>query len=82
MFLSSRSLATQDFQAYDVYENDSKLAFLVRTFTDFHRAFARDKQTPWLHRGLYKDNMPPSILQAFTTSVMYASRTDANKSWV
>lgn len=50
--------------------------------TSFHQVFAQDKQTSWLHRFLYKDNMPDSILQAFTTSVIYANRTKANKAWV
>ena len=65
-----------------MYENDSKVAFLVRTMSGFHETFSRDKQTSWLHRYLYKDNMPHTILQAFTTCVMYANRTKANKPWV
>jgi len=55
---------------------------VVNYMTNFHAIFARDRQTPCIHRHLYKDNMPQSIHKAFMAAVMYANRTTANKAWV
>jgi hypothetical protein len=82
LFSLLADVCAQEFQAWQLYEHSSKVSFLVRTMTSFHEEFAKSKQTPWLHRYLYKDKMPHTILQAFTTCVMYAGCTRANKTWV
>ncbi|KAK9775011.1 putative Aldo-keto reductase [Seiridium cardinale] len=56
------------------------------TRTDYskmnHICFARESCTPFLHRHLYKDNMPHWILQAFSMSVLYAHKNDSNRGMV
>lgn len=76
------NLSYQDFEVWNLYEPNSKASYLIRILSNFPDDFARTKQTPWLHRNLYENAMPHTILTAFTTCVMYVNRTKANKAWV
>ncbi|KAI0136664.1 hypothetical protein BJ170DRAFT_24302 [Xylariales sp. AK1849] len=44
--------------------------------------FARQNCTPFLHRQLYKDNMPRWVLQAFSTCMLYTNRTGGNRGMI
>lgn len=43
---------------------------------------ARKNQTPFLHPRLYKDNLPISMANAFTSCVLYANKTPTNEAVV
>ena len=45
---------------------------------DFATDMATRNATPFLHRYLYRDYTPQSILACFATSMLYANRTPAN----
>lgn len=54
----------------------------MSVFKRFHVHFAHNSCTLYIHRYLYKDNMPRWVLQAFTTCLLYSNQTDANRAIV
>ena len=56
--------------------------FIIQSLKSYPTAFAKDNCTPWLHRYLYKDQMPSSIRSCFTASTLYSNMTGSNKTSV
>lgn len=48
----------------------------------FTNNVATHNATPFLHRYLYREHAPQCILSCFSTSVLYANRTEANTAMV
>lgn len=71
------------FQPWHIYEPGNRLGFLVSYFTDLHTTFAQTKETPFLHRDLYRSlpSTPRPLIAAYTALSAYAGRTGANKAW-
>ncbi|KAM0247232.1 hypothetical protein ACHAQJ_009940 [Trichoderma viride] len=44
----------------------------------FTSHIATHNATPFMHRYLYKDHMPPYILKGFSTNMLYITRTQTN----
>lgn len=49
---------------------------------DFQCTLAHDNRTIFLHPDLYKNSMPTSMINAFSTSVLYSNRTPATQATV
>lgn len=47
-----------------------------------HVKFAQDSCTLYIHRYLYKDNMPRCMLQAFTMCLLYTNQTESNRAMI
>jgi hypothetical protein len=56
--------------------------FIVQNLKGYLSTFAKDNHTPWMHRYLYKDQMPSSIQSCFTVSALYTNMTSSNKTSV
>jgi hypothetical protein len=56
--------------------------FIVQSLKSYPSTFAKDNCTPWMHRSLYKDQMPSSIRSCFTVSTLYSNMTNSNKASV
>ena len=56
--------------------------FIVESLKSYPGTFARDNCTPWMHRYLYKDQIPSSIQSCFTVSTLYSNITSSNKTSV
>ena len=56
--------------------------FIVQSLKSYPSTFANDSHTPWMHRYLYKDQMPSSIQSCFTVSALYSNMTSRNKTLV
>ncbi|KAI1859041.1 hypothetical protein JX265_010518 [Neoarthrinium moseri] len=65
-----------------LYDPKSSLYYITNRVKEFTAEMARTSATPFLHRCLYKDYTPQCMLSCFTTSVLYANRTPANKPMV
>ncbi|KAH8597060.1 hypothetical protein B0O99DRAFT_593341 [Bisporella sp. PMI_857] len=65
-----------------VYDPNTKVHFIVQTLKGYPCTFAKDSHTPWMHRYLYKDQMPSSIRSCFTVSALYTNMTSSNKTSV
>lgn len=72
-----------DFQPWQIHEPDSRIGYMVSYLTNMHTTFAQTKQTPFLHRHLYRGihATPRPLLAAYTAISAYAGRTNANKGW-
>ncbi|KAF4832708.1 Transcription factor gsfR2 [Colletotrichum siamense] len=72
-----------DFQPWQIHEPDSRIGYMVSYLTNMHTTFAQTKQTPFLHRHLYRGihATPRPLLAAYTAISAYAGRTSANKGW-
>lgn len=59
------------------------MGFLVSYFTNLHTTFIQTKETPFLHRHLYRGltSTPRPLVAAYTALSTYAGRTDTNKGW-
>lgn len=71
------------FQPWHIYEPGNRLGFLVSYFANLHTTFAQTKETPFLHRDLYRSlpSTPRPLIAAYTALSAYAGRTRANKAW-
>ncbi|KAK1987108.1 hypothetical protein LZ30DRAFT_215860 [Colletotrichum cereale] len=71
------------FKPWQVHEPSSRVGYLVGVVKNMHVTFAQTKQTPFLHRHLYRGTRetPRPLLAAYTAISAYAGRTDANKDW-
>ncbi|KAI0203858.1 hypothetical protein F4808DRAFT_457564 [Astrocystis sublimbata] len=71
-----------DFQPWQLADPSSKAAFTINVLKQLHVKFARNSCTLYMHRYLYKDKMPRSILQAFSMCLLYINQTEANRAMV
>ncbi|KAM0528319.1 hypothetical protein ACHAPS_001734 [Verticillium nonalfalfae] len=62
-------------------EGGSRIGFVISSFKDFPILLARERETPFLHRHLYRAQTPRAMLTAYSVATAYANRTDANKAW-
>ncbi|KAK1990416.1 hypothetical protein LX36DRAFT_686031 [Colletotrichum falcatum] len=71
------------FKPWQIHEPSSRVGYLVGVFKNMHVTFAQTKQTPFLHRHLYRGTRetPRPLLVAYTAISAYAGRTEANKDW-
>ncbi|KAK6063942.1 hypothetical protein SCUP234_13205 [Seiridium cupressi] len=69
-------------EPWQLYDPNTQVAFGLKAMTSLVPQFARESCTPFLHRHLYKDNMPHWILQAFSMSVLYTHNNDSNRGMV
>ncbi|KAK2006900.1 hypothetical protein LZ32DRAFT_632630 [Colletotrichum eremochloae] len=71
------------FKPWEIHEPSSRVGYLVGVVKNIHVTFAQTKQTPFLHRHLYRgtNNMPRPLLVAYTAISAYIGRTEANKDW-
>jgi hypothetical protein len=65
-----------------VYDPNTKVYFIVQILKGYPVTFAKDNHTPWMHRYLYNEKMPPSIESCFTVSTLYSNMTSSNKTSV
>lgn len=70
------------YEPWQVYDPNTKVHFIVQSLKGYPGTFATDNRTPWMHRYLYKDQMPASIRSCFTVSALYSSMTSSNKTSV
>jgi hypothetical protein len=56
--------------------------FIVQSLRGYPGIFAKDNYTPWMHRYLYKDQMPYSMRSCFAVSGLYSNMTSSNKTSV
>ncbi|KAI8949641.1 hypothetical protein F4801DRAFT_590918 [Xylaria longipes] len=71
-----------DYAPWQLADPSSKAAFTMNAFKNFHVKFAQNSCTPYIHRYLYKDNMPRCMLQAFTMCLLYTNQTESNRAIV
>lgn len=70
------------YEPWQVYDPNTKAHFIVQSLKSYPSTFAKDSHTPWMHRYLYKDQMPSSIQSCLTVSALYSSMTSSNKASV
>ncbi|ODM24455.1 hypothetical protein SI65_02045 [Aspergillus cristatus] len=70
------------YEPWHVYDPNTKAHFIVQTLKGYPSTFAKDSHTPWVHRYLYKDQMPSSIQSCLTVCALYSSMTSSNKTSV
>ncbi|KAI0450858.1 hypothetical protein F5B21DRAFT_489007 [Xylaria acuta] len=71
-----------DYAPWQLADPSTKAAFTMSVIKKLHVKFAHDSCTLYIHRYLYKDNMPRCMLQAFTTCLLYTNRTESNRAVV
>ncbi|KAJ8129624.1 hypothetical protein O1611_g4005 [Lasiodiplodia mahajangana] len=71
-----------DYAPWQLADASTKAAFTMSAFKRFHVNFAQTSSTLYIHRYLYKDNMPRSMLQAFSMCLLYTNQTAANRAVV
>ncbi|KAI1757103.1 hypothetical protein F4782DRAFT_214444 [Xylaria castorea] len=68
-----------DYAPWQLSDPSTKAAFTMSVLKKLHVKFAQNSCTLYMHRYLYKDNMPRCVLQAFTTCLLYTNQTAANR---
>lgn len=71
-----------DYAPWQLADPSSKASFTIGVFKKFHFTFAQTSCTPYIHRYLYKDNMPHWMLQAFSMCLLYTNQTASNRAIV
>ncbi|KXH44402.1 hypothetical protein CSIM01_13297 [Colletotrichum simmondsii] len=71
------------FQPWQIHEPNSRIGHLVQVIKNMHVVFAQTKQTPFLHRHLYRGvrETPRPLMAAYTAISAYAGMTESNKDW-
>ncbi|RYC60631.1 hypothetical protein CHU98_g5584 [Xylaria longipes] len=77
-----REKTLADYAPWQLADPSSKAAFTMNALKNFHVKFAQNSCTPYIHRYLYKDNMPRCMLQAFTMCLLYTNQTESNRAIV
>ncbi|KAM0330052.1 hypothetical protein ACHAQA_004223 [Verticillium albo-atrum] len=77
----SMSESCENFSPWNIHEPGSRIGFVVNSFKEFPILLARERETPFLHRHLYRTNTPRAMLAAYSAATAYANRTDANRAW-
>ncbi|KAI1190092.1 hypothetical protein F5B17DRAFT_388679 [Nemania serpens] len=72
----------EDYAPWQLADPSSKASFTMDVFKKFHITFAQTSCTPYIHRYLYKDNMPHWMLQAFSMCLLYTNQTASNRAVV
>ncbi|KAM0287777.1 hypothetical protein ACHAQH_000309 [Verticillium albo-atrum] len=75
------SESCENFSPWSMHEPGSRIGFVVASFKEFPILLARERETPFLHRHLYRTNTPRAMLAAYSAATAYANRTDANRAW-
>lgn len=70
------------YEPWQVYDPNTKAHFIIQSLKGYPSTFAKDSHTPWMHRYLYKDQMPSSIQSCLTVSALYSRMTSSNKASV
>ncbi|GAW19980.1 hypothetical protein ANO14919_094730 [Xylariales sp. No.14919] len=71
-----------DYAPWQLSDPSTKPALTMNTFKKFHVTFSHGSCTPYIHRYLYKDNMPRWMVQAYTMCLTYTNQTVANRAVV
>ncbi|RWA08842.1 hypothetical protein EKO27_g6246 [Xylaria grammica] len=71
-----------DYAPWQLSDPSTKPALTMNTFKKFHVTFSHSSCTPYIHRYLYKDNMPRWMVQAYTMCLTYTNQTVANRAVV
>ncbi|GKT40179.1 transcription factor gsfR2 [Colletotrichum spaethianum] len=71
------------FKPWQIHEPSSRIGYAVGLIKNMHVTFAQTKQTPFIHRHLYRGlrETPRPLMAAYTAISAYAGRTEANKDW-
>ncbi|KAI1176675.1 hypothetical protein F4777DRAFT_587758 [Nemania sp. FL0916] len=72
----------EDYAPWQLADPSTKASVSLGMFKKFHVTFAQSNSTPYIHRYLYKDNMPCWMLQAFSMCLLYTNQTTANRAVV
>lgn len=70
------------YEPWQVYDPNTKMHFIAQSLKSYPSTFVKDSHTPWMHRYLYKDQMPSSIQSCLTVCALYSSMTSSNKASV
>jgi Fungal Zn(2)-Cys(6) binuclear cluster domain len=60
----------------------ARVKFAARQLITYPEMFYRRGQTPFIHRHLYEEHIPPVILNALSCSALYCSKNSENESLV
>ena len=69
-------------EPWHLYDEKQPLHFIVNSLKGFIGDIVATGTTPFLHRYLYRDHMPPCVVSCFAASALYANRTPANSAVV
>ncbi|GIJ83134.1 hypothetical protein Asppvi_001653 [Aspergillus pseudoviridinutans] len=72
---------SEDFQPWRLYQSDSKIGFMTKSIKEIPSVFVRTKETPFLHRHLYRQNTPRSIITLYAAVSAYVAHNDSNRGW-
>ncbi|KAI0433661.1 hypothetical protein F5Y09DRAFT_298455 [Xylaria sp. FL1042] len=76
------TIRCDDYAPWHLADPSTKSALTMSFVKKFHVTFAHDNGTPYIHRYLYKDNMPRWVLQAYTMCLLYTNQTATNRAIV
>ncbi|KAG7122976.1 hypothetical protein HYQ45_014206 [Verticillium longisporum] len=75
------SEACSQLNPWSIHEPGSRVGSGIASFKEFPALFARQRETPFLHRHLYRAHTPHVMLTVYSAVTTYANRTDVNRSW-
>ncbi|KAI1280060.1 hypothetical protein F5Y07DRAFT_357186, partial [Xylaria sp. FL0933] len=76
------AIRCDDYAPWHLADPSTKSALTMSFMKKFHVTFAHDNSTPYIHRYLYKDNMPRWVLQAYTMCLLYTNQSATNRAMV
>ncbi|KAF2968246.1 hypothetical protein GQX73_g5348 [Xylaria multiplex] len=76
------TLICDNYAPWQLADPSTKAALTMDTLKKFHITFAHNSCTLYIHRYLYKENMPRWMLQAYTTCLTYTNQTAVNRAVV
>ncbi|KAI0817788.1 hypothetical protein GGR55DRAFT_39789 [Xylaria sp. FL0064] len=76
------AIRCDDYAPWHLADPSTKSALTMSFMKKFHVTFAHDNSVPYIHRYLYKDNMPRWVLQAYTVCLMYTNQIATNRAMV
>ncbi|GAP83611.2 putative C6 zinc finger domain-containing protein [Rosellinia necatrix] len=71
-----------EYAPWQLADPSTKAFFTMSALKRFHVNFANHSCNLYIHRYLYKDNMPRWVLQAFTMCLLYTNQTASNRAVV
>ncbi|KAL7628597.1 hypothetical protein AAE478_000112 [Parahypoxylon ruwenzoriense] len=71
-----------DYAPWQLADSSTRIAYTMSVFKNLHVTFARDNCTIYMHRHLYRGDVPRWIFQAFSVCVLYTNLTEANRGLV
>ncbi|PKX89432.1 uncharacterized protein P174DRAFT_425355 [Aspergillus novofumigatus IBT 16806] len=72
---------SEDFQPWRLYQSESKIGLMTKSIKEIPGVFVRTKEAPFLHRHLYRQNIPRSIITLYAAVSAYAAHNDSNRDW-